>query len=129
MSITISAVFSGRRSPLYGHGYGSAATNRPVLLLASGMFWFLEKPLPRHTQLTRRASEIAPRRASRDHDRERQHVRRRAEQIIPSGDTHRLQRRAERTGTAEQQRRVEAIQRLPAREDDQRHCHQPLSAG
>src|SRR5690242_2060622 len=43
MSITTSAVFWGRRSPLYGQGYGSAAMKCPAVLASSGIFALLHR--------------------------------------------------------------------------------------
>ena len=69
------------------------------------------------------------RRRSRDHDEERQHVGRGVEEVVALRDADRLQRRAERAGAAEEQRRAEAGERIPAREDHQRHRHQALAGG
>src|SRR5262245_55464139 len=89
MSMTSNAVFSGRRSPLYGQGYGLAATKRFVMSKASRVG-------PVDGELPRRAVERAIRRARRDHDPERDQVRRGIEEIVSGADAHGLQRRAER---------------------------------
>ena len=62
-----------------------------------------------------------------DHDEEGQHVGRGVEEVVALRDADRLQRRAERAGGAEEERRAEAGERVPAREDDQRHRHQALA--
>ena len=58
----------------------------------------------------------------------RQDIGRGIEEIIALAHAHRLQRRPERGGAAEQQRRAQAQQRIPTREDHQRHRHEALPA-
>ena len=58
---------------------------------------------------------------------ERQHVGRGVEEVVALRDADRLQRRAERAGAAEEERRAEAGERVPAREDDERDRHQALA--
>src|SRR5215475_7093818 len=101
MSMTITAVFVGVRSPSYGHGYGSEFTNRVVIVTTSHVSSV-------DAQLSRRARQVSARRARGDHDGQRHHVWRGVEEIVAAGDADRLQRRPQRARPAEQQRRVEA---------------------
>ena len=58
---------------------------------------------------------------------EGQHIGRGEEQVVAGSHADRLQRRAERAGAAEQDRRPEAVDRVPAGEDHQRDRHQALA--
>src|SRR5262245_44063435 len=58
-----------------------------------------------------------------DHDDERQDVGGGVEEVVALGDADGLQRRAERTGGAEEQRRPDALDGVPAREDDEGDRH------
>src|SRR4249920_2041965 len=87
MSMTMSAVFSGRRSPSYGHGYGFAATNVMCGLLSPSS--------SKYGQLRRHVGGRLGRRARRDHDDQREHVGRRVEQVVAPGDSDGLQRRSD----------------------------------
>src|SRR3981081_650825 len=79
-------------------------------------------------RLAGRARQRAARGAGGDHDAERQNVRRRVEEVIARADAPGWSGRAEGAGAAEEQRGEEAVDRIPAREDHQRHRHQPLAA-
>ena len=79
-------------------------------------------------QLARAAARDAARPAADDEDHQRQHVGHRGEQVVALADADRLQRRADRAGAAEEQRRADAAQRAPAREDHQRDRDQALAA-
>src|SRR5689334_1877663 len=107
MSMISSAVLRGRRSPLYGQGYGSASTNRSVAIAVLSAI---------DAQLARRAGQRPARRAGDDHDPERDDVGRGVEQVIAPRNPDRLQRRSQRAGGAEEQRGVKALQRVPAGE-------------
>ena len=61
-----------------------------------------------------------------DDDGQRQHVRRGVEEVVPRRDADRLQRGTERARAAEQERRVEAAHRIPAREDHERDAPSAL---
>src|SRR5262245_28189558 len=169
MSMTTTAVFSGRRSPLYGHGYGSDFTYRSIgllmhppsadvrvsapdrtvherLALEAGGAWrarlrsrsLVDSPVGRSPSSASRSSvdaqlawcarECTSRRACRDHDAQRDHVRCGVEQIVAGGDAYGLQGWAESSGAAEEQGGVEALDRVPAGEDHECHCHQALAA-
>src|SRR5882672_3388627 len=78
------------------------------------------------TEFARNVAHRLFRPGRRDHDQERENVGRGIEEIIALGDADRLQRRSDGAGGAEQQRRDHALQRLPARKDDERHRHQAL---
>ena len=65
-------------------------------------------------ELAGRAAQAALGRAGRDHQGERQHIGRGAEQVVALGDADRLQRRADRAGRAEQQRGPQAADRDPS---------------
>src|SRR5436190_23370705 len=54
----------------------------------------------------------------RRHDDEREDVGRRVEKVVALADADRLQRRSDRAGSAEQQRRHHTAEWTPAREDD-----------
>jgi hypothetical protein len=77
-------------------------------------------------QFARRTGQRAAGRRGQHHDRQRQHIGGGVEEIVAFGDADRLQRRADGAGAAEQQRRREGTERVPAREDHQSHRHQAL---
>src|SRR5216683_2758034 len=81
------------------------------------------------TEFARHVTHRLLRPGRRDHDQEREDVGRGVEEIIALGDADRLQRRSDGAGRTEQQRRDHALQRLPARKDDERHRHQALPGG
>ena len=60
---------------------------------------------------------------------EGEHVGGRVEQVIAFADADRLQRWAQRTCGAEKKRRVDAVERIPASEDDKGDRHQALTGG
>src|SRR6185369_4695842 len=70
-------------------------------------------------QFAGRARQGAARGAGGDHDAQRQHVGRRVEQVVARGDADRLQRGPERTGAAKEEGGIEAVDRVPARENHQ----------
>src|SRR6185295_5542580 len=80
-------------------------------------------------QFAGRAGEAVAPRGGGDEKRKRQHVGRRAGEIVVAGDADRLQRGPERGGAAEEQRYPHAMDRMPARENHQRHGHQALATG
>src|SRR5690242_15988410 len=78
-------------------------------------------------QLAGRAHEAMTRRRAPGENKQREDIRGRIEQIIAFGDADRLERWPERGSATEQERYPDAGERVPPREDDKRHCHQPLT--
>src|SRR5258707_15407595 len=112
MSMTRRAVLPGRRSPSYGHGYGSATTKRCVIGVTS-LRSRAGGALAVDAQLAGGSRERPARRARRDHDPERHHVRRGVEQIVAAADPDRLERRAQRAPATEQDRGTAPAERSP----------------
>src|SRR5881392_4222745 len=79
-------------------------------------------------QLAGSAEERVTRRRAPDEEPEGENVRRCVEQVVIRRVPDRLERRTERRGGAEEQRHPEAVDRVPAGEDDERDGHQPLAA-
>src|SRR5271165_6856099 len=114
MSMTMMVVFCGRQSPLYGQGYGSASK---VVKGPSSL---------RHRQLARHIARRVLGARGGDHDGEGQYVGRGVEEIVALRNADRLQRRTDRARRAEQKRSGDAAQRVPTRENDERHGHEAL---
>src|SRR6266550_1821696 len=94
MSMTISAVFAGRRSPFQGQRYGSEVTK-----VVSG----LDAPSACTGQLRWNARHLLVARGRPDHDAERDDVRDRVEEVAAVGYADRLHGWPDRARAAEQQ--------------------------
>src|SRR5688572_5268834 len=119
MSMTTSAVLCGPKSPSNGQGYGSDATVFPpgtnAASIRSSIVVDIRTSLGNRKFARRLAGgALRPRRG--DHDEEREDVRRCVPEVVALRHPHRLKRGADGPSGAEQQRRPDAADRIPARE-------------